>query len=106
MPAFQAAAANADWANAPGFYQILTNQPGAESWPITASTFVLMHKTPKDEAASKEALKFFSWAFEKGGKEAEALDYIPMPEKVVTLIRKEINTEIKTGDGKPVFDFK
>ncbi len=106
MAAFQAAAANADWADAPGFYQILTDQPGAESWPITASTFVLMHKTPKDSAASAEALKFFSWAFDKGGKEAEALDYIPMPEKVVTLIRKEVNTDIKTADGKPVFELK
>ena len=106
MAAFQAAAANADWANAPGFYQILTNQPGAESWPITASTFVLMHKKPKDEAAAGEALKFFSWAFDKGAKEAEALDYIPMPEKVVTLIHKEINDEIKGPNGKPVYVMK
>ena len=102
VPAFQAAAANADWANAPGFYQILTNQPGAESWPLTAATFILMYKQPKDEAASVEALKFFTWAFDNGQKEAESLDYIPMPEKVVTLIKKAIATDIKGADGKPL----
>ena len=106
MAAFQAAAANADWANAPGFYQILTDQPGAESWPITASTFILMPKQPKDPAAAAEALKFFNWAFEKGDKEAEALDYIPMPEKVVALIHKAIDSDIKTADGKPVYNMK
>ncbi len=106
MAAFQAAAANADWANAPGFYLILDNQPGAESWPMTAATFILMHKKPKDEAASAEALKFFSWAFDKGAKEAEALDYIPMPDKVVALIHKAINGDIKGPDGKPVYEMK
>ena len=106
VDAFRAAAANADWEHAPGFYQILTDQPGAESWPITASTFILMHKQPKDAAASAEALKFFAWAFEKGGKEAEALDYIPMPAKVVTLIKKEIDATIKWPDGKPVYEMQ
>jgi phosphate transport system substrate-binding protein len=79
-PSFQAAAANAVWANAPGFYQILTDEPGAESWPITAATFILMPKQPQDPTAAKEALKFFDWAFTKGGKMAEELDYIAMPE--------------------------
>lgn len=102
VPAFQAAAANADWANAPGFYQILDNQPGAESWPLTAATFILMHKQPKDEAASMEALKFFGWAFDKGTAEAQALDYIPMPAPVVTLIKKAIATDMKGADGKPL----
>lgn len=102
VPAFQAAAANADWANAPGFYQILDDQPGAESWPLTAATFILMHKQPKDEAASREALKFFTWAFEKGGSEAEALDYITMPPAVVTLIKKAVAADIKGSDGKPL----
>ena len=60
---FQAAAANADWQHAPGFYQILTDEPGAESWPITASTFILMHKQAADPAAAADALKFFDWAF-------------------------------------------
>ena len=87
ITSFQAAAANADWANAPGFYQILTNQPGEASWPITAATFILMYKQPVDADASNEALKFFAWAYEQGGKMAEELDYIPMPESVVKLIK-------------------
>ena len=103
---FSSAAANADWEHAPGFYQILTDQPGAESWPITASTFVLMHKEPKDPAASAEALKFFGWAFKNGTQAAEALDYIPIPAKVVTLIGKEIDSSIKSPDGKPVFEMQ
>jgi phosphate transport system substrate-binding protein len=92
---FQAAAANADWANAPGYYQILTDQPGDASWPITAATFILMYAEPADKAASGEALKFFSWAFEKGNKSAEELDYIPMPANVVTMVKKTWDTEIK-----------
>ncbi len=88
METFQAAAANADWANAPGFYQILTDQPGAKSWPITGAVFVLMHAVPEDPAAAAEALKFFSWAYEKGGKLAEELDYVPLPAAVVALIKK------------------
>jgi phosphate transport system substrate-binding protein len=101
-PSFQAAAANADWANAPGFYQILTDEPGAESWPITAATFILMPKQPQDSGAAKEALKFFDWAFTKGAKMAEELDYIPMPENVVTLIKKEWAGDIKDASGKPL----
>ncbi len=106
MATFSSAAANADWEHAPGFYQILTDQPGAESWPITASTFVLMHKDPKDPAASAEALKFFGWAFKNGTQAAEALDYIPIPAKVVSLIGKQIGASIKSPDGKPVYDMQ
>jgi phosphate transport system substrate-binding protein len=95
LSAFQAAAANADWAHAPGYYQILTDQPGAESWPITATTFVLMYKEPTDKAASAEALKYFDWAFSKGAKMAEELDYIPMPANVVELIKKTWAADIK-----------
>jgi phosphate transport system substrate-binding protein len=94
--AFQAAASNADWANAPGYYLILTDQPGDKSWPIVASTFILMHKEPADKAASAEAVKFFGWAFAKGGKMAEELDYIPMPDSVVKLIQKTWSAEIKS----------
>ncbi|MBN9602950.1 MAG: phosphate ABC transporter substrate-binding protein PstS [Afipia felis] len=96
VPAFQAAAANADWSKAPGYYVILTNQPGDASWPITAATFILMHKVPTDKAASDEALKFFKWAFEKGGKMAEELDYIPMPASVVKQIEKTWSADIKS----------
>jgi phosphate transport system substrate-binding protein len=94
--AFQAAASNADWANAPGYYLILTDQPGDKSWPIVASTFILMHKEPADKAASAEAVKFFGWAFAKGGKMAEELDYIPMPDAVVKLIQKTWSSDIKS----------
>jgi phosphate transport system substrate-binding protein len=96
VEAFQAAASNADWAKAPGYYVILTDQPGDKSWPITASTFILMHKEPADKAASAEALKFFKWAFANGGKAAEELDYIPMPANVIDLIQKTWSADIKS----------
>lgn len=101
---FQAAAANADWANAPGFYQILTDQPGAKSWPIAGATFILMHATPEDPVAAGEALKFFRWAYEKGGKQAEELDYVPLPKAVVALIKKSWAADIKGADGKPLLN--
>jgi phosphate transport system substrate-binding protein len=96
VEAFQAAASNADWAKAPGYYVILTDQPGDKSWPITASTFILMHKDATDKAASQEAIKFFKWAFANGGKMAEELDYIPMPDAVVKMIEKTWTAEIKS----------
>jgi phosphate transport system substrate-binding protein len=96
VAAFQAAAANADWAKAPGYYLILTDQPGEASWPITAATFILMHKDATDKAASQEAIKFFKWAFAKGDKMAEELDYIPMPDPVVKLIEKTWSADIKS----------
>lgn len=89
MESFSAAAANADWKSAPGFYLILTDQPGAKSWPLTAATFILMPTEPKDPAAATAALKFFSWAYANGSDSAKALDYIPMPENVVDLVKKE-----------------
>jgi len=96
IAAFQAAASNADWAKAPGYYLILTNQPGEASWPITAATFILMHKEPADKVATAAALKFFKWAFAKGDKMAEELDYIPMPEPVVKLIEQTWSADIKS----------
>jgi len=96
VEAFQAAAANADWAKAPGYYVVLADQPGEKSWPMTAATFILMHKEATDKAASAEAIKFFKWAFEKGGKAAEELDYIPMPDNVMKLIEKTWSSDIKS----------
>jgi phosphate transport system substrate-binding protein len=96
MAAFQSAASNADWSKAPGYYVILSDQPGEASWPITAATFILMHKDATDKAASQEAIKFFKWAFEKGDKMAEELDYIPMPDSVVKQIEKTWSSEIKS----------
>src|ERR1700760_2050441 len=94
--AFQAAASNADWTSAPGYYLILTDQPGDKSWPIVASTFILMHKESVDKASSQEALKFFKFAFDKGAKSAEELDYIPMPDSVIKLIEKTRSADIKS----------
>jgi phosphate transport system substrate-binding protein len=99
---FQAAAANADWAKAEGFYVILTDQPGAQSWPIAGATFILFPTQPQDPAAAKEALKFFEWAYTKGRKMAEELDYVPMPPDVVSLIKKEWSSDIKDASGKPL----
>ena len=103
IEAFQAAAANADWNSAPGYGVILANQPGDTSWPMTAATFILIHKQPADPVAAAEALKFFAWAYAKGDKMAEELDYVPMPKKVVAEIEKVWATEIKDASGKPLF---
>ena len=101
--AFQAAAANADWAKSDSYYVILTNQPGAQTWPIAGATFILMYKQPDNADASSEAIKFFDWAYAKGGKAAEELDYVPLPAPVVAQIQKTWSAEIKTADGKPVY---
>jgi phosphate transport system substrate-binding protein len=103
LQAFQAAAANADWNSVPGYGVILSNQPGAESWPMTAATFILIHKRPPDPAAAAEALKFFDWAYSKGAKMAEELDYVPMPESVVASVRKVWTDQIKEASGKPLY---
>jgi phosphate transport system substrate-binding protein len=103
IKSFQAAAANADWSSVPGFGVILTDEPGADSWPITAATFILIHKQPQDPQQVAEALKFFNWAYKKGTQMAEALDYIPMPEGVVAKVESVWSTEIKGADGKPLF---
>jgi phosphate transport system substrate-binding protein len=100
---FMAAAANADWEGTPGFAVVLTNEAGAGSWPIAGATFILMHKQPQDPAAAAAALKFFSWAYDKGKPMAIELDYVPMPAKVVQSIRKVWSTDIKDPSGKPLF---
>ncbi len=96
LASFQAAASNADWAKEPGFYQILTNQPGDASWPITAATFILMYAQPADKAASADALKFFAWAYDNGDKMAQELDYVPMPESVVKLVKESWAKDIQS----------
>jgi phosphate transport system substrate-binding protein len=95
--AFQAAAANADWKSQPGYGVILANQPGDQSWPMTAATWILMYKKPQDAAASAEALKFFAWAYDKGDKMAAELDYVPMPDSVVKDIKAYWAGEVKTN---------
>jgi phosphate transport system substrate-binding protein len=101
--AFQAAASNADWNSVPGYGVILANEPGAESWPMTAATFILIHKQPDDAAAAAAALKFFGWAYDKGDKAAEELDYVPMPDKVVGEVQKMWASQIKDAGGKALY---
>jgi phosphate transport system substrate-binding protein len=82
MEAFQSAASNADFTKVQDFYEILTNEPGANSWPITAATFMLMRSDyPADK--NKEVLKFLDWALKNGGDDARKLDYVPFPDAVV-----------------------
>jgi phosphate transport system substrate-binding protein len=101
---FKAAAANAHWDKAPGFYEILTDEPGKQSWPITGATFILMHKAQDKPENAKEVLKFFDWAYSNGSKLALDLDYIPMPDNVVKLVKSAWKSQIKDTSGKPVLN--
>jgi phosphate transport system substrate-binding protein len=101
--AFQAAAANADWKSKPGYGVILANQPGAQSWPMTATTWILIYKQPSDPAATGGALTFFAWAYKKGDAMAQSLDYVPMPDSVVRDIEQYWKREIKDANGKPLY---
>jgi phosphate transport system substrate-binding protein len=92
---FQAAAATADWANAKDFNLVMTNAPGANAYPVTATVFVLMYKQPKNKQRSDAALNFFKWAMEKGQDQANKLDYVPLPETLVTQIEDYIGKQIK-----------
>ena len=103
---FKAAAANADWAHAPGFKLVLTNQPGKDSWPITGASFILVHKESADVAKMQEVLKFFAWAYANGGKSALELDYVPLPDAVAKLVTDTWTKELKGADGKPVWPAK
>ena len=96
---FKAAAAGADWAKS--FYQILTDQPGANAWPITGATFILMHKVQDKPAQANAALKFFDWAYAHGGQMASDLDYVPLPESLTKAIHTHW-AQIKSADGKSV----
>jgi phosphate transport system substrate-binding protein len=99
---FQSAAANADWSKAQDFNLLLTNQPGKDSWPITGATFILMHKQQGKPEVAREAINFFDWCYRNGGKMAEELDYVPMPESVVKMVEQSWQ-QIKAPDGKPVW---
>ncbi|HKW54688.1 MAG TPA: phosphate ABC transporter substrate-binding protein PstS [Stellaceae bacterium] len=99
---FQAAAANADWHKAPGFYLLLTDQSGKASWPITGASFILMHKAQEKREVAAQVLQFFDWSYKNGSKLAESLDYVPMPENVVKLVEASW-ANIKDTSGKPVW---
>ena len=92
---FQAAAASADWKNAPGYYLILTNQPGEKSWPITGASFILVYAVPPDAAATSAAIKFFDWAYKNGARMAAELDYVPLPDSLVQQVRATWKAQIK-----------
>lgn len=100
---FASAASNADWKPENGFYEILTDEPGKSSWPITGATFVLMQKSQENPEHGKTALRFFDWAYKNGQKAALALDYIPMPDSVVKLIEAQWKVNLKDGSGKPIY---
>jgi len=99
---FQAAAASADWKNAPGFYEILTDEPGKNSWPITGATFILMHKTQPDAGQGKRGAEVFRLGLPDGDAMALELDYIPMPDDVVKLVQSAWKSQIKDPSGKGI----
>ncbi|WP_425260176.1 phosphate ABC transporter substrate-binding protein PstS [Rubrivivax sp. RP6-9] len=98
--AFKAAAAGAEWAKS--FYQVLTEQPGKDSWPITGATFILMHKAQEKPVNATNALKFFDWAYVNGDKMADELDYVPLPASVKDLVRKQWADNLKDAAGKAI----
>jgi len=99
---FKAAAAGADWSKS--FYQILTNEPGKNAWPILGATFVLMYNTQDKAASGEETLKFFDWAFKNGNAAADSLDYISLPDSVVKEIRTQWKSKIKDASGKALVE--
>ena len=96
---FKAAAAGADWNKS--FYQLITDQPGKDAWPISTATFILMQLKQEQPATATEVFKFFTWAYNSGGKIAGDLDYIPMPASVVASIEKAWS-KVTDASGKPV----
>jgi len=99
---FQAAAANADWKKAAGFYMVLTDQPGKASWPITGASFILVHKDQKTAETIKDVLAFFDWCYQNGAATADKLDYVAMPNNVVDLVEATWKKEIRSA-GKAVW---
>jgi len=96
---FKAAAANADWSKT--FYQVLTEQPGKDSWPLTGATFIMMQKAQDKPVSASNVLKFFDWAYASGDKMSEELEYVPLPANVKEMVRKEWGN-VKDGAGKPI----
>jgi phosphate transport system substrate-binding protein len=97
---FKSAAAGAEWGKT--FFQVLTDQPGKDSWPITGATFILMHKQQEKAANATTTLKFFDWAYANGDKLSEELDYVPLPAAVKDMIRKQWSDNLKDSAGKAI----
>ena len=104
IASFQAAAAYADWKSAPGFYVIITDQPGKTTWPIAGATFVLLQKTQDKPANAEQVMKFFDWSFNHGQKAAEELDYVPLPPNVVKMIASAWHADVKDPSGKAIWN--
>ncbi len=102
IESFQAAAANADWANAPGYYLVLTDQPGAETWPITGASFILIYKDQPNKEQARAVLEFFDWCYRHGAELAKNLHYVPVPENVYNMIETTWKNEVKSN-GEPVW---
>ncbi|EQD64825.1 phosphate ABC transporter substrate-binding protein PstS [Ferrovum myxofaciens] len=100
---FSAAASNANWKPENGFYEVLTDEPGKNSWPITGATFVLMQKVQENPEHAKTALRFFEWAYKNGQKAALSLDYVPLPDDVARLIEAQWKMELKDSAGKALY---
>ncbi len=97
IESFQAAAANADWEHAKGYYLVLTDQPGDESWPITGATFILLYKEQKNADLARAMLEYFDWCYQHGGDLAKKLHYVPMPENVVNMVETTWQDNVKAG---------
>lgn len=103
MESFEAAAANADWAKAPGFYLVLTDQPGDGTWPIAGASFILLHRDQKDAGRALQMLRFFDWCFKNGKDTARSLQYVPLPDGVARLVTERWKDEVKSS-GKPIWE--
>ena len=101
--AFKAAAANADWDNAPGMYLLLTNQIGKDSWPATGASFIIMHKQQADALTGRAVLKFFDWSYKNGSKMSEELEYVHMPASVIKLVQDNWKKELKDPSGQAIW---
>jgi phosphate transport system substrate-binding protein len=102
---FKAAAAGADWTKS-AFYEILTNQPGKASWPISGATFILIYKVQDKPGQGIEVLKFFDWAYKNGAKMAIEMDYVPLPDSLLALVNKAWAANVKDGTGKALWPAK
>lgn len=100
---FMAAASHAKWDEAAGMGVILTNEAGDEAWPITAASFILLHKTADKPTQTQAVLRFFEWAFREGDSAAEALDYVPIPDSVVQKIQANWQAQLTDLHGKPLY---
>ena len=100
---FQAAATGADWLHAEGYYLVLTNQPGADAWPITGASFILMYRQQSDASRARRVLAFFDWCYRHGAEAALSLDYVPMPESVADMVRTTWSEVLRDRAGNPIW---